>query len=222
MTPNVRENPAANRNRMNAYETPFSVVIRNVLTRPPSVATSTSSTVRQCAGVLGHPRRACIHLPRAALSPASMDSIPKRPDRRHIASSPRDRRRARRSRGSAATGTTRCQNDIPISRFGKRGLRSGSRSADGRTRNRPKCRWHEHASGEACSVICALHARSSGVGRGSDGAGPSANHQALSTRRSGCPRRPACRRAVALDSRKSSIWPQERSATAPIWSRGSP
>ena len=45
MTPNVRENPAASKKRMNAYETPFSVVMVNVLTRPPGVETSTSSAI---------------------------------------------------------------------------------------------------------------------------------------------------------------------------------
>jgi hypothetical protein len=52
MTPNVRENPAANKKRMNAYETPFSVVMVNVLTRPPGVETSTSSAIPARAG--GH------------------------------------------------------------------------------------------------------------------------------------------------------------------------
>ena len=46
MTPKVRENPAARRKRMNEYETPFSVVMMNVLTRPPGVETSTSSAFR--------------------------------------------------------------------------------------------------------------------------------------------------------------------------------
>jgi hypothetical protein len=46
MTPNVRENPAASRKRMNAYETPFSAVMVNVLTRPPGVERSTSSAFR--------------------------------------------------------------------------------------------------------------------------------------------------------------------------------
>ena len=54
MTPNVRENPAASKKRMNAYETPFSAVMVNVLTRPPGVETSTSSAVRLAAGWHDH------------------------------------------------------------------------------------------------------------------------------------------------------------------------
>ena len=50
ITPKVRENPAARRKRMNEYETPFSVVMMNVLTRPPGVETSTSSAFRLRAG----------------------------------------------------------------------------------------------------------------------------------------------------------------------------